>query len=55
MLSYLYELLMSFVTYILGFFGVEFGKKSVTFADDVKKEDAPDTSHEETKLVESSE
>lgn len=55
MLSYLYELLMSIVTYILGFFGVEFGKKSVTFADDVKKDDTPDISQEESKPIESSE
>lgn len=34
MLSYLYDILMSFVTFILGLFGCT--KKSVTFADDVK-------------------
>jgi hypothetical protein len=34
MLERLYELLMSFVTYILGFFGIEFSKKSVSFADE---------------------
>jgi hypothetical protein len=34
MLEKLYELLMSFVTFILGFFGIELGKKSVTFADE---------------------
>lgn len=39
MLSYLYELLISIVTYILGFFGIELGKKSVTFADEVEKKE----------------
>lgn len=34
MLEKVYELLMSFVTLILGFFGIELGKKSVTFADE---------------------
>jgi hypothetical protein len=36
MLSYLYDLLMSFVTFILGLFGCS--KKSVSFAEDVKEE-----------------
>ncbi len=35
MLSYLYDLLMSFVTFILGLFGCN--KKSVSFAEDVKE------------------
>lgn len=43
MLSYLYDLLMSFITLILGFFGI--GKKSVRFAEDtdtpVEKEEEP--------------
>ena len=39
MLSYLYELLMSFVTMILGFFGIDMKKKSVSFADDTEKKD----------------
>jgi hypothetical protein len=34
MFERVYELLMSLVTYILGFFGIELGKKSVSFADD---------------------
>lgn len=34
MLSYLYDLLMTFVTFILGLLGCS--KKSVSFADDVK-------------------
>ncbi len=34
MLSYLYSLLMSFVTFILGLLGLN--KKSVSFAEDVK-------------------
>jgi hypothetical protein len=40
MLTYLYELLMSLLAYILGFFGVELGKKTVRFADDVEKDTA---------------
>jgi hypothetical protein len=36
MLSYLYELLISLVTYILGFLGIDTKKKSVTFADEVE-------------------
>lgn len=57
MLSYLYNLLMSFVTYILGFFGIEFGKKSVTFADEVEKKDAAESApaKEETVPAESTE
>jgi hypothetical protein len=45
MLEKLYELFMSIVTMILGFFGIELGKKSVSFAegtkDEEKKEEAP--------------
>lgn len=56
MLSYLYGLLMSFVTYLLGFFGIELGKKSVTFADEVEKKDATSAmSQEETKPAEATE
>lgn len=55
MLEKLYELFMSFVTYILGFFGIELGKKSVTFAEDVKKDEAPAVAQEESKPIESSE
>jgi hypothetical protein len=39
MLSYLYELLISLVTYILGFLGIDMKKKSVTFADEVESTD----------------
>lgn len=39
MLSYLYELLISLVTYILGFLGIDAKKKSVTFADNVESKD----------------
>lgn len=35
MFERVYELLMSIITFILGLFGIELGKKSVTFADDV--------------------
>lgn len=48
MLTWLYELLMSFVTMILGFFGVDMKKKSVSFADEVEKtESTESTSSEE--------
>lgn len=49
MLSWLYELLMSFVTMILGFFGVDMKKKSVTFADEGEKADSSESTsaHEE--------
>lgn len=54
MLSYLYELLMSFVTMILGFFGIDMKKKSVSFADDVeKKEEVVTPTQEENKPSES--
>lgn len=55
MLTWLYELLMSFVTMILGFFGVDMKKKSVSFADEVEKkeETAEQVSKEETAVVES--
>ena len=39
MLTWLYDLFMSFVTFVLSFFGVDLGKKSVTFASDAKLED----------------
>jgi FMN-dependent NADH-azoreductase len=39
MLEKLYELFMSFVTMILGFFGIELGKKSVSFAEGTKEEE----------------
>ena len=47
MLSYLYDLLMSFVTFILGLFGCS--KKSVSFAEDVKEEAKQET--QETQSV----
>ena len=55
MLGYLYELIMSFVTMILGFFGIDMKKKSVSFADEAeKKEDAAEqVSKEETDVIES--
>ncbi len=43
MLSYLYELLMSFVTLVIGFFGIDLKKKSVSFADDVEKKEEVQT------------
>ncbi len=55
MLDYLYELIMSFVTMILGFFGIDMKKKSVSFADEgeKKEETAEQPSKEETAVVES--
>lgn len=43
MLSYLLELIMSFVTLVLGFFGIDMKKKSVSFADDTEKKDTVDS------------
>jgi len=40
MLTWLYELLITFVTFVMSFFGVDINKKSVTFASDVKEEEA---------------
>ena len=56
MLSYLYDLLMSFVTFILGLFGCS--KKSVSFAEDVKdtsseQEAQPEVSNEVVQPTES--
>lgn len=57
MLSYLYELLMSFVTFILGLFGCK--KKSVSFADEAKDTSAEvtlqDTQAEVNEVVQSTE
>ena len=56
MLSYLYELLMSFVTLVLGFFGIDLKKKSVSFADEVEKKDevqSEEPAKEETPVAES--
>lgn len=51
MLAYLYELLMSFVTYILGLFGID-KKKSVTFSDDAEKKEEQTDVQEEAKVAE---
>jgi len=55
MLSYLYDLIMSFVTMILGFFGIDIKKKSVSFADDIEKKNESESSstQEESKHTES--
>ncbi len=55
MLGYLYELIMSFVTMILGFFGIDMKKKSVSFADEgeKKEETTEQVSKEEAVVVES--
>jgi hypothetical protein len=39
MLTYLYELLVSFITFILGFIGIDLKKKSVSFADEGENKD----------------
>jgi hypothetical protein len=39
MLTWLYELLISFVSFILGIFGIQMNKKSVSFADDIETKD----------------
>jgi len=39
MLTWLYDLFMTFVTFVMSFFGMDPNKKSVTFASDVKVED----------------
>jgi hypothetical protein len=39
MLTWLYDLLISFVSFILGLFGVQMNKKSVSFASDAKEEE----------------
>ena len=53
MLAYLYELLMSFVTYILALFGID-KKKSGTFSDETEKKTEP-VVQEETKVAETKE
>lgn len=52
MLSYLYDLFMSFVTLILGFFGIDMKKKSVTFADEAEKKDEAASTQQETPATE---
>ena len=39
MLSWLYDIFVAIVTFVMGLFGFDLKKRSVTFADDVK--DAP--------------
>lgn len=39
MLSWLYDMFVTFVTFVMGLFGLDLKKRSVTFADDAK--DAP--------------
>ena len=39
MLTWLYELLMTFVAFVLGLFGIQMNKKSVSFADEVENKD----------------
>jgi hypothetical protein len=41
MLAWLYDLFMSIVTFILGFFGMDLKKKSVSFAEDAKEDEKP--------------
>jgi len=44
MLTWLYELIISFVSFILGLFGIQMNKKSVSFADDVEKKEVVELS-----------
>ena len=39
MLTWLYELLMTFTACILGLFGIQMNKKNVSFAEDVEQKD----------------
>lgn len=49
MLGWLYDIFMTIVSFIIGLFGFDLKKRSVTFADEVeKKEEAP----QETKSTE---
>jgi hypothetical protein len=41
MLSWLYEMFMSFVTFILSLLGLSSDKKTVTFAEDTKDGETP--------------
>jgi hypothetical protein len=41
MLSWLYDVFISIITFILGLFGVNLGGKTVTFADDTKTDETP--------------
>lgn len=41
MLSWLYDVFMSIITFILGLFGVNLSSKSVSFADDTKTDETP--------------
>jgi len=49
MLTWLYDLLMTFVTFIMSFFGVDLKKKNVTFASDMEKEEEKKEKEEEVK------
>jgi len=42
MLTWLYELLMTFVTCILGLFGIQMNKKSVSFAEELEQRPTPE-------------
>jgi len=44
MLTWLYDLLISFVSFILGLFGIQMNKKSVSFSDDDEKKDIVEVS-----------
>ncbi len=47
MLSWLYDVFMTIITFVMGLFGLDLKKRSVTFADDVK-EDATNSVEGET-------
>jgi hypothetical protein len=52
MLTWLYELLMSFVTMILGFFGIDMKKKNVSFADEAEKKETESVPSSQNELPE---
>ena len=44
MLTWLYELLMTFVAFVLSLVGIQMNKKSVSFADEVENKDVTEVS-----------
>ena len=44
MLTWLYELLMTFVAFVLSLIGIQMNKKSVSFADEVENKDVAEVS-----------
>ena len=44
MLTWLYELLMTFVAFVLSLVGIQMNKKSVSFADEIENKDVAEVS-----------